>query len=521
MRKYWLAAIAFSCFLGDSSAKALELQGFITQDCQRHVGVVIHASNNLVETIGIDGRYHAFAVDDIETIYVFNLIENPFVEFRIDQAALNRLKAVHVEEDDGKEGSLAFPVRFIEDLIIFYSLDGKSHVHRMADIFKLRPAPPSALRSHRPRSSVDPGFEFADQTAKCPAQKAAKVSAIKPTRVLADKISISEFLNSFEQGYDRLESFQERTYLYAKPMMFDTKSRLGLMLNSKPKEPAIEAPFYFQWGSGEPYRFQSLNVIGTKNHEFLPNTEPVFALRTDVKSHIFHATFIGNVVGLAAGDNVFLGSSNGLKLKQTLDVQPSLNYLAMMGGDFGPYSLSGGLYYPTFGIRVGDEVREVLGSEASYAMRAMYTKRDWRVRVIGSLTDYQKGVTTKEDVLADSVANVDRETVSSYKFDAVFLRGGLEYELSRRLSIAVDGIYVGGNYKETQVYGNSPLPQSSDIRFTKFTTQFHVRQTFGRYVAISAFANLIQNSYESNFLNKDQDKEIRETHFFGTMEFIF
>ncbi len=501
-------------------ARALEVQGFITKNCQRHLGVVIYASDSTVETMDLDGKYQAIPIDDIETVYVFNIIENPIARFSVDQNALERLKAIYVE-DSPDARTLAFPVRFIEDLIIFYSLEGKSHVHRLADIYKLRPAPASALGEHRPASAKNPGFEFADQSGHCPQPSSLNAKAIKPTRVLADKISIAEFFGGFAQGYESLNSFQERTYLYAKPLVFDPYTRLGLTFGGEREEPGLPLPLYFQWSTGEPYRFQSFNVVGFKAQEVLPNTEPIFAIRSDVKSHAFHAVFVGNVAGLPAGNSIFVGGGDLFKMKQDVTVQPSFNYLAMMGADFGPYSLSAGLYYPTYGVQVRDETREILGSTSAYAVRGMYTSRDFRVRVIGSLSKYSSGQATEDDV-SGRTANNETVTVNTYSFDAHYLRGGVDYDFSRKLRLSVDGIYVGGNYKETATYASAPgVPKPSDIKFRKFTTQVQVRQSFGKYIALTGAANFIQNNYNSNFVSIGKDREQRETKFFGSLEFIF
>ncbi len=500
-------------------ASALELQGFVTNDCRQHIGVIVHASGNTVETMDLDGRFQSFTTDSIDAVYVFNLITNPFSKLNIDPSALKRLKRIYVNEDD-PSGTLAFPVRFIEDLILFYSLEGKSHVYRMADIYKIRPAPESALGEHASQGR-NPGFEFSDQAAKCPAPAKSGVRMIKPTRVLADKISIAEFLGSFEQGYDRLESFQERTYLYAKPFLFEPNNRLGLIFTGKREEVSeLELPVYFQWSTGEPYRFQSFNVVGQRAHEFTPNTEPVLSLRTDVKSHAFHALFIGNALALSAGSSAFSTNEDSKLDKKDLTVQSTFNYMALMGGDYGPYSLSGGFYFPTFAVKVGDEMREILGSKASYAVRFMYTKRNLRARAIGSLTEYQSGQVKEDQVISKSPIQ-SGPTPKTFEFDALFLRAGLDYSFSPQFSASLDGIYLAGNYRETKDFNAPAGLLASDIKFTKWTTQMMLRQSFGRYVALSAYVNLVQSNYESNFLGKDLDRQRQGLRYFGSLEFIF
>lgn len=498
----WLASLFLSL------AGALELQGFVTSDCKKHVGVIIHVENKSVELINLKGQYEILSQDAIETVYVFNVIDNPIESVTVDDRILKRLRAVHTE-DSADPRALAFPVRFIEDLIVFYSLDGKAHVYTFADLFKIRPAEAKHKGVHKPVFYRGTTFEFAEQSAKC----AGNSGTVKATRVLADKISISEFLHSMEDGFESLVSFEERTYLYAKPMLYDQKTRLGLLFLGKRSEPGLPFPLYFQWSTGEPYRFQAFNVFGSKPNEFLPNAEPVFGFRSDVKSHFFHAHFSGNFVGLPAGERVFVGTIQ--KLSEDLTAQPSFNYMAMMGGDYGPYSLSVGFYFPTYGIRVRDEYREVLGSRPSYAIRGMYTKAKFRVRAIGALTDYESHSPTEEDVAARTTEDGITFAPSYFRFDSIFIRGGIDYSFSEKMKFGADLISVTGNYKE-QVGA-----QRNDIKFNRATAQVYFRQSFSHYVSLTGYANFLQHTYESNFLNSDKDREQRETTFFGTFEFIF
>jgi hypothetical protein len=490
-----------------SIANALEVQGFLTSDCQHKVGVTVHVSDKDLEFINLQGRHENLDVDSIETLYIFNVIDNPIEKIHVDKNLQKSLRAVYTE-DSKEPRALAFAVRFIEDLIVYYSLDGRSHVYTFADIYKLRPAPASSLGEHKPAFYKPSTFEFANH-AKC----GGVSGTVKATRVLADKISVSEFLHALDTGYESLESFEERTYLYAKPFLYDKSTRLGLIFMGKREEPSLNLPLYFQWSGGEAYRFQSFNAIGAKPHEFIPNAEPVFSLRSDVKSHFFHGLFIGNVAGLAAGNKIF--SNDFMRPSTELTVQPSFNYLAMMGGDFGPYSLSVGFYFPSFGIKVRDEYREVLGSSASYAVRGMYTKSNYRLRAIAAPTSYQSSRALKADVLARTGEGGPDFAPDTFKFDAVFVRGGIDYEISEKLEFGADLISVTGNYRETVG------AQANDVRFNRLTIQPYVQQNFSHYTTLTAYVNFIQNSFESNFLNRDQDREQRETRFFGTFEFIF
>lgn len=492
-------------------ARALEIQSLVGSDCQRATGIIVFVSETHVDLMDLGGKFQRLPIEKVDSIYTFNILENPFSNLNIDDEALSRLKEIYLDDSD-KPRAIAWPVKFIEDLVLFYSLDGKTHVHTLGDIYKLRPAGASQRGLKTLAKNRRFEFEFPELSAKCPVNKTGP-AATKPTRILADKISVDEYFNSLHKGYERLNGFQERTYLYAKPFLFEKETRLGIVLGESKAEPQLQFPLYFQWATGEPYQFQSFNVVGSKVYEFGPNSQPVFALRSDVKSHVFHASFVGNVLGIPAGESIFLEREN-IELKDSVTVQPAFNYIALMGGDFGPYSLSTGFFFPSFGIRVGDEEREVLGSSATYATRFMFTKKYYRVRAIGAFTKYSRDTVSKDDVFARQNGN-EAAPPDSYEFKNIFLRGGLDWEFTERIKGSVDAIANRGDYKE--VYAGV----TNTIEFTKLILQGQVKLTFSDYVSVAGFANLHQHNYEGQFVGVSADKEVRETTFFGTFEFIF
>ncbi|MGE0763185.1 MAG: hypothetical protein AB7N80_07905 [Bdellovibrionales bacterium] len=559
MRRFW--ALLF--LLIAAPVWGLELQGVVTDKCRVIVGLPINVDSEVLTLLDLDGRAVSISRVDVDSVAIYNVLENPFGSLSINEKSLSYLRELYLDDGE-KPDSLVFAVRFIEDLVIFMSLDGQSHVHSQKDIDRLRPASTQNLGVRRLNRGKHLRFSFPEGSERCPGlvgavefvseedkaqreissqKKSAKtkakssaqksvslksvppgedipytggVEAVRPTRVLSDKISISELYDSFARGYDALDSFQERTYLYAKPFLYPKESRLGLILaNSKKEEAGLQFPIYFQWSSGEPYRFQSFNVFGGKPNEFLPNAEPVFAIRSDVKSHVFHGLFVGNIMGMPAGESIFLEGATADILKKSVTVQPSYNYLAMMGGDYGPYSLSVGFFYPTFGIRVGNQQREVLGSSLTYAVRAMYTTRRFRLRAITSLTEYDRNQASKEDVLV-MVNGQEDTSPSSFEFRSFFLRPGVDYNFTDELKVGADFILVDGSYKE--VRGGL----GSDIGFRRMTTQFSVQQSFGDYITLIGYVDLLRHAYDANFAGEaGGDKELTETKFFGTLEFVF
>lgn len=500
----------FSIFLFSHSLAALELQGIVTEECARHTGIPVYVNDINVTVLALNGVVESIPRAKIDTVAVYNVLENPFVHIPINESTLPYLKSIHLSGSEHHD-SVAFAVRFIEDLVFFFSVEGRTLVHPLKDLHRLRPA---KEMDEKKLSGKKYRFYF-PESEKCPASRENEGDLIKPTRLLADKISIEELYSSFENGYEALESFQERTYLYAKPLLYERNTRLGLILDGKREESGPHMPFYFQWSTGKPYHFQSFTMFGGKPTETLPNAESVMAIRSDVKSHVFHAHFVGNIMGMPAGEDIFSSDdTGGGSSLGTLNAQPSFNYMALMGGDFGPYSFSVGFYFPTFGLASGVEEREVLSSSSSYAVRAMYTTHKWRLRAVASQTEYDNSRPTKDDVLAAS-NDTEINPPSSYDFRSWFVRPGVEYNLTPEFKVSADVILLNGTYNEI-MGGNANY-----FKFTRTTVQLAVQRAFGNYVNLLGYVNFLNHRFESEFTGAARNDTKTDTKMFGTLEFIF
>ena len=149
---------------------------------------------------------------------------NPFATVTIDQRALDYLRAVYVDGPDAPN-AYAFPIHFVDDLVIFYGLDGKTRVYTYADLLKLRPSTAAQLGSHTPREHRAATLNLSAQSDRCAAGE--HPDGVKATRILNDQIAIDAFLSGFDKGYADLASFQERTYLYPRPFVYPRRARLG------------------------------------------------------------------------------------------------------------------------------------------------------------------------------------------------------------------------------------------------------------------------------------------------------
>jgi hypothetical protein len=322
-------------------------------------------------------------------------------------------------------------------------------------------------------------------------------------------------MDSLQRGFEALESFKERTYLYAKPYLFEKNPRLGIQLGSKYEEfQNFRFPFYYQWSTGKPFRFQSFNLIGTQRQEIVPNLDPVNAIRTDVKSHLFHGAFIGNIIGVAAGDPVFLQEGRSWAKSELPAVHTSFNYLALMGADYGPYSFSGGFYFPSFYFKVGDHQRELLGGSVKYAWRIMYTRAGYRLRVLASLVNLAVDKPGEEGIRA-RLGEVKANPPDEFSLESLFIRAGLDLEVTEELAFSFDWSSTGGKYFERTG------PERSSIDFSRNGLAISAKFSFGDYVALSATGRQQFSLMSGALASTKADLNESQTYFFGSLEFIF
>ena len=477
----------------------------------------------------LEGANKVIDRKEIEFLVVHNTLENPFLSVKLDTLSLPYLLDIYMASSE-KKLFTGWAVKFIEDLVIFYDIKGNTHVLELNKITKIRPStlPEGFLKPSGEKVALKMGNIFF----KCPQlekESATKSKlAILPTRTMGDKVQVSEFLSNFEVGFGKLKSYQERTYLYARPYLYEKKTKLGFTsYGDTYQNPTSVFFFFYQWSTGEPYRFQSFNQLGTVPNEYVPTPEPFFLARSDVKSHVFHATFVGNLSSLPAGTDFYTEQVSEIekqyiKPKNKIQTAPSLNYLALMGGDYGPWSFSFGTYYPNYMVKYVnsdqgiDEFREILASKVSPIFRLMYTTKNMKIRGIYSKTSYNEANQPN-----DKQISVDPEVsvvgyLNSFDFESQFLRAGIEYQLTDLVQVGIDQRFLTAEYNETT--SSNFLNQLS---FDHYITNFFIRHWFGEKVTLKLYVNFVQLE-EKVFVNNFSDSEsLSEFPIGGAFEFVF
>ncbi len=460
----------------------------------------MHVNETRVLLIELSGQTAAVQRQDVNSLVLHNLLENPLPVIEVNQELKKYMRDVWVG-DDGNATFSGWATGFFDDLLIFADIDGKTHIVDPEDVSRMRGSA-LAAGSHKPAVHASTALAFPPELVPC-AKAPPVAGSLPPSRVVADRIKLGGLFSKLEDDYRRLDGFEERTLVYAKPFVFDPDSRVGLFYH---QDSPIPVPIYFRWSSGRPYRFQSQTTIGMTIHEWLPTMSPSFSVASNTKSHFFNASFVGNVTGLPAGSNAFLFDelSDTSAITQT-DVTVGFNYLILMGADYWRLSLSAGPAYLSTRIELPGAqggARNVRAESASPAFRLMYLGDRLNLRALYYRTRISGDT---EDMSAAG-------PFGTYKLRADAARVGATLAISDEIALDLDHIATIGKYRE------SFEMMTSQLKYLHLDTALAISSSFGRYVTVRGYLRHFLRRYEQGALG---DENRNETKFGAALEFLF
>ncbi|MBF0236433.1 MAG: hypothetical protein HQM12_01910 [SAR324 cluster bacterium] len=507
--------LAFGCFLHPRLSQAIEIYSLIDKSCHAKSGHIINVDDQTIHLLTLEGRYDKLPAHELNHVLIYNLISNPVSQIDLSGGAADFLRSVSINGDQ-KANFTGWPIRFIENWVVFYDLEGKTFFMDIQKIVKIStpeiiPQSPVTVSNYE---SVHLGV--GQNLPECAAQHPEHDAETRPTRMISDQIKISQFLSRFQKGFEELERFQQRTRFYARPFLYDTATQLGLVYlqDLKNQELRVGPPFYFQWSNGRPYSHQSLFVLGSKPLEWLPNAEAVFAVRTEVKSHFFNGFFAGNPIAMQIGKGFMIDNRLFFQefLKQSSEkkiaILPQFNYMAMTGIDWGAWSFSGGGFYPVIGIHGNDIFREVLATQAAPVFRLQHTRETLKFRGIMSLITNDVKSPGRENIqlihshefqdfnLISPESIALSQSLEKFSLDAQFVRAGFDWEVNEEIHWGMDQIGLTGTYHDE-------FPEArNSITFSNLTTSAYLQHRFGNYVTLTGYLNYFLRHYSYQFNQK-------------------
>ena len=489
-------------------AAATELHSLFDARCGRTTGILVHVGAEDVAMVDLDGRFVVRRRDQIAGIAVHKTLENPLAHVSLSGQLRPYLRDVWVG-DDSSPTFTGWTTAFFDDLYLYFDLEGQTHVLDPEEIRRIRP---STIRAPVawPHTHAAVQLAFPSEVVPCGGGQVAP-DAVLPSRVIADRIKVGDYLGKLEQHYLDQTGFEERTRVYAEPFLFDLPSRLGLLYDP---EWMIPFPLYFRWSNGRPYRFQSLAVVGNASHEWLPFVNPSMSVRSDVKSHFFSAAFIGHILALPAGTDAFdLIDPPQVGERDAPEVEHSYNYMLLLGADWWRLSASFGASYLAERITVAQSVpRDLRADGLSPTVRLRYQGPLVQLRALYFRTRASGPV---DDVFGDGDDQApDDEMGERYRWRLDTVRLGATWRPHPTIEVLADQIGSRGAYRDE--FEQNPVA----LHLWEFTTSGELAVTFGRYVTVRGHARMHVKNYDVSLPVSAEDT-LFEARFGGALEFVF
>ena len=483
---------------------ALELYSLVQKGCKAETGLIVYTDDKSVHMLNVEGKLSILKRKDIELILVYNTHYNPIKTFDLEWGLKSYLKEVYVDDNENNH-FIGWPIRFIEKLIMFYDIDGKTHLIDLEKIKKFREAPKEKFLKNETSNFQGVDFRFGENLPECKSQKFTSKKYVNPTRMISDRIRIHKFFTVYSTGFMHLKRFQRKTQFYAKSFLYDEETRLGFFfwpsyrnINKYKNEIKLDfIPAYLKWSSGSHYGSQGEYSIGSTPVELLPTVEPQLSVQADVKSHFLTGTFIGNPLALSAGKDFLIeysplySSFYEAANKNQHGIYTQFNYLALIGVGYDKYSVSGGFYYPVFGIFANNVFREIRSTKLSPMIRLTRTTKDLDIRLIYSRTHLKSnsnsddgiGLVLAENILDPFSDNGLREHLDMYDLKTEYVRLNINYDIAEDVDLGFSEVVFRGKYREHF------FNEDYKLNTLHFTTAVSVRQSFGDYTAVKAEVN--------------------------------
>ena len=524
--------LALSLLFIPVKSYGLEIYSLITEGCTAQTGLIVNADDTNVYILNLDGELALLERKKIELILVYNIHDNPIKRLRIASDLEASLREVYVDDNENTH-FIGWPIRFIEDLIMFYDIDGKTH---LVDIGKIKTFsdPKNIALADKNLSTYKPVyFGMGDNLPECK-REAAGEKATDPTRLISDKIRIHKFFSVYQNGFTNLKRFQKKTLFYAKPFLYDKETRLGLIYTRDDylQELHFLPPLYFQWSSGNPYGSQGQYAIGSQPVELLPAVEPLAILRADAKSHFITGTFVGNLLCLSGGSDCIIQNRQfftnffSTVSEDAHAVYTQFNYMALTGVDFQEYSLSAGFYYPIYGIWGNGMFREIKSNSSSPVFRFKKTTRDATLQVVYSQSRFSSNTPADDAIDLIQSSELDTYTIKSaeseqliydlsrYDLKARYLRMVYDYDISGELALGMSAVVLQGEYFERFAGKDYRLD------FLHLIPSVTVKQRFGNYTTIKGDLNYFSRRHEYKTETKRGESDEDTLSFAITIEFF-
>ena len=251
-----------------------------------------------ISLLSLQGELKQLTTDQVDQVVVHDLLEFP-MNLKKTSPETPWFKIVLLDKD--KTVFFGTPLQFVDQLVFFLNKNGKIEVIPFSQLSFIEDVPGAQKDVDWEGSST--ALDFTQARFRCPQLGS---SGLIPTRVLSDPVQVTEFLQNFEQGFEKFYHLKERMRFYAKPTVYGSSTRLGFqsLPSGNPELPDL-ASVNFKVSSSIPYGLQSKTELLSIQNDVIPFYFPTSSVNFEVKSHLFHGQLIAHVPSLSGGSDYY------------------------------------------------------------------------------------------------------------------------------------------------------------------------------------------------------------------------
>ena len=115
-------------------AYSLEIYTLVGDNCETETGLIVGGDERRIYMLNVDGRLSSIGQDDVRLILVYNIHDNPIPMVDLNSELGSLLREVELSDVE-KTNFIGWPIKFIDQVIIFFDIDGKTH---LVDLEKIK-----------------------------------------------------------------------------------------------------------------------------------------------------------------------------------------------------------------------------------------------------------------------------------------------------------------------------------------------------------------------------------------------
>ena len=105
---------------------SLEIYTLIGDGCRTNTGLIVGGDEGQIYMLNLGGNMTSIDQDDVQLALVYNIHDNPIKVVDLNSELGGLLREVKLSDEE-QTHFIGWPIKFIDQIIVFFDIDGKTH----------------------------------------------------------------------------------------------------------------------------------------------------------------------------------------------------------------------------------------------------------------------------------------------------------------------------------------------------------------------------------------------------------